>query len=456
MLVPTMFPPTDPQLIQHLKRCGRVMPSERFDSGGFFVAALRRKNSGELPMKQKTASHNQPPNPSKLSPENDNNEDEDEDEDEDDVVPSMIPIDGTKKRPLINIDGDDLTSVETVAKDPTDKNGKDGNASHREGDWTCFLCQTNNFAFRGRCFHCRKGKKPRERKEKGKEMVPFEPLLQRFHPNVTNHEEGVSPSGEASSLIVSFCEYFGLCVDTESATVAGVLRFPVESVCVLQRKQGRRVLVLASEALSDLAISRSWASVSEAGLYLADHMPARSNGNDGDDNKERTGIEEDSSLECWKLYDEVTFLLAKCATRRAIHLGADLLRHALVEAIANPPEGTTEIEKSRVVNTFGIPTKIKRNDDDDKNPWWQTEAFMELIAKGVGPGWVILVCDCSTISTTGHDNDPSAAISGVLSFAAIMRQDGSIHIQSSHRVVAASLVVLEEYLSMNPIMDSLK
>eukprot|EP00978_Attheya_sp_CCMP212_P035639 scaffold156315_cov41-Attheya_sp.AAC.1 len=142
MLVPTMFPPTDPQLIQHLKRCGRVMPSEKFDSGGFFVAALRRKNSGELSMKQKTASHNQPPNPSKVSPENDN------DEDEDDVVPSMVPIDGTKKRPFTNMDGADLTSVETVKKDPTDKNDKDGNASQREGDWICFLCQTNNFAFR--------------------------------------------------------------------------------------------------------------------------------------------------------------------------------------------------------------------------------------------------------------------------------------------------------------------
>ena len=146
----------------------------------------------------------------------------------------------------------------------------------KEGDWRC-ACGTNNFARRGRCFSC---KRRRPRVVTGPAPRP-PPLLARF--------------GGDTSILDAFCDAYGLSAATG---------FPVESAFLLKRPK-RSLLVIASAALADLAISETWAAAADVGCALCEIT---------DDDASR-----------WPLFDEGLDVLARCATRRRIALSPERL-----------------------------------------------------------------------------------------------------------------------------------
>ena len=146
----------------------------------------------------------------------------------------------------------------------------------KEGDWRC-ACGTNNFARRGRCFSC---KRRRPRVVTGPAPRP-PPLLARF-------------SGD-TSILDAFCDAYGLSAATG---------FPVESAFLLKRPK-RSLLVIASAALADLAISETWSAAADVGCALCEIT---------DDDASR-----------WPLFDEGLDVLARCASRRRVALSPDRL-----------------------------------------------------------------------------------------------------------------------------------
>ena len=159
----------------------------------------------------------------------------------------------------------------------------------KEGDWRCG-CGTNNFARRGRCFSC---KRRRPRVVTGPAPRP-PPLLARF-------------SGD-TSILDAFCDAYGLSAATG---------FPVESAFLLKRPK-RSLLVIASAALSDLAISETWAAAADVGCALCE-------------------VSEDDASR-WPLFDEGLDVLAHCSTRRRVALPPDRLL-ALLDGAASTEFG---------------------------------------------------------------------------------------------------------------------
>ena len=106
----SMFPSSDPKLASQLRNCRRFLPSSQLDSGGFFVACLRRLKAGELAKpKTETKAAN--------------------------------------------------THSKQVKVDKTEQSGSEP-SKVREGDWVCSSCKSLNFERRGRCFKC-KARKPK-------------------------------------------------------------------------------------------------------------------------------------------------------------------------------------------------------------------------------------------------------------------------------------------------------
>ena len=158
----------------------------------------------------------------------------------------------------------------------------------KEGDWRC-ACGTNNFARRGRCFSC---KRRRPRVAVTSSRPP--PLLARF--------------GGETSILDAFCDAYGPSADTG---------FPVESAFLLKRPK-RSLLVIASAALADLAISETWSAAADVGCALCEVS------------------EEDASR--WPLFDEGLDVLARCASRRRVVLSPDRLL-ALLDGAASTEFG---------------------------------------------------------------------------------------------------------------------
>ena len=215
----SMFPPTtnDSSLTNQLKNCGRFVPNDGLDSGGFFVACIRRLKAGELTIEVK------------------DNEPKAGD------VEEVTVANATKS--------EDIASSAKSSITPN-LNAEDGEKELRVGDWTCLSCSKVNFGWRQgfRCFNC-KSRKPREDK---KELDSQKKKEERKNPLL------LQPDGQI--LDTFFC-YFGIKRDS----------FPLlDNTRLILRKKGEVTdIVVVSNALSKLAISNNWAPVRELGTSIA-------------------------------------------------------------------------------------------------------------------------------------------------------------------------------------------
>ena len=239
----TMFPPADPIRAQ-LSLARRFLPSEACDLGGFFVAIFER--SGER----------RPPEAPRV------------------VVAETAPVASV------------ASPVEAPLPSPADAlpAAPPADGTVREGDWLCG-CGTNNFGKRARCFSCKR-RRPRVITAAPSKRPP--PLLARF-----------GSEAAPRSTLDAFCDAWGLCGDQAAANAAGVDRFPAERAFLLKRPR-RSLLVIASAALADLAISENWAAAADVGCALCE-------------------VSEEGAAR-WPLFDEGLDVLARCASRRRVTL----------------------------------------------------------------------------------------------------------------------------------------
>ena len=201
----SMFPPLpteDSELLsRQLRHCARFLPSDKLDSGGFFVACIRRLKAGELGMKdqdlsKETLATTENPTPqAKVEKNHDKNFNQARE-------PSLSTTPNAERHCL------------------------------REGDWICSSCNEVNFGWKGRarCFGC-KARKPRST-QKGKHYIVEQLLLSKPQESVE-----------------SFLDLFGISPS-----------FPLQRVRVITTTT-QQSFVLVSDALSNLAISDSWSPV---------------------------------------------------------------------------------------------------------------------------------------------------------------------------------------------------
>jgi len=310
----------------------------------------------------------------------------------------------------------------------------------RDGDWLCKKkgCGTNNFAHREICFKC-KTKKPSdddppeadgdERKavnERG--TSGLDPLLVRF-------AEGVTKYGMTADIGIlnGFVDAYGLISDAEAAEAAGVARFPLESVRLL-RRPNQRVLVLASEALDRLAISDKWAPATELGLFLAALPTVK-------DQAEAARVEEAGRMATleqlpkahqWQVYDEAAAVLAQCATKRILRVPPAMYMKVLEAAVLEPPECTTEVERTRITHTLNRPVVAPAT------PWWQHDSVAVLLQGMDAPGCVIVGCDVELGGERGQ-----------LSVSATVLEGGAkVAVESSARLTVSQVILLDAYMAL--------
>ena len=198
-----MFPPTaNDSLTKQLGHCGRFTPNDSLDSGGFFVACLKRIKVGELGDEAKTQAREG------LIAESTAVDKEQQDVEE--TLPPATEIQGTEPTPSADVE-------------------------LREGDWYCGSCKKLNFASRKSCFSC-KVRKPRAKTDKKDDTIQ-QPLLRK-------------PVDEDASVLNAFYNQFGIAPAS----------LPIDNIRIIHRKS-EKVIVLVSTALSKLAISDSWGAV---------------------------------------------------------------------------------------------------------------------------------------------------------------------------------------------------
>ena len=213
----TMFPPTtNDTLKSQLSKCGRFIPNNSLDSGGFFVACLRRLKVGELGGGVEAKSN----------------------------ATSAEEAVEQEEAPLIESSG--MNEVENTVQPSTEAESQDADSTPaaavdlREGDWYCSSCKKLNFGCRNgsSCFSCKERKpKPRNTEKKGDKIQ--QPLLRK-------------PDDEEDGLIMNaFFDQFGIQKDD----------FPLlDNVRIIHRKE-KKVIVVVSSSLSKLAISDTWSPV---------------------------------------------------------------------------------------------------------------------------------------------------------------------------------------------------
>jgi len=200
----TMFPPLDKELTKQLGHCGRFIPNDSLDSGGFFVACLKRIKVGELGDEEKAQAREGPSAAESTRA---------EDKEQQDIKDTISP------------------ATENQDTEPTPSDG----AEVREGDWYCGSCKKLNFASRKSCFSC-KVRKPRVKADKKDDTIQ-QPLLRK-------------PVDDDASVLNEFYNQFGIAPTS----------LPLDNIRIIHRKS-EKVIVLVSTALSKLAISDSWGAV---------------------------------------------------------------------------------------------------------------------------------------------------------------------------------------------------
>lgn len=222
----SMFPPEcDSELSAQLVNCGRFVPSDELDSGGFFVACIRRLQVGELAGVEKEKATKQESSPGEES----ERVAEDAKRKADDA--------GNAGDAAVGIAPDDNRTATSSTDQEVASSLDNGNEQClREGDWICASCKEVNFGRRGsmRCFKC-KARQLNSKREKEDKVQ--RPLLAK----------------PASSILQQFLDFFGVEAGPGS-------NFPLSSVHLISRAK-ERVLVVVSDSLSRLAISANWSPV---------------------------------------------------------------------------------------------------------------------------------------------------------------------------------------------------
>ena len=152
----TMFPSSDPELSSQLRNCRRFLPTSQLDSGGFFVACLRRLKAGELKAGELAKSEKKAAK----------------------TISKHVKAD---------------KAMEHSVREPSEV---------REGDWVCSSCRSFNFERRGRCFKC-KARKPKTGADEG----PKRNLPLLLHPR---------SSHELSAKFDAVLDRFGIPTDRDS------------------------------------------------------------------------------------------------------------------------------------------------------------------------------------------------------------------------------------------------
>ena len=213
----TMFPPTtNDSLTTQLRNCGRFIPNNSLDSGGFFVACLRRLKVGELGGGFEAKSN---------------------------ATGAEEAVE-QEEAPFAESSG--MNDVENTVQPSTEAESQDADSTPaaavdlREGDWYCSSCKKLNFGCRNgsSCFSCKERKpKPRNTEKKGDKIQ--QPLLRK-------------PDDEEDGMIMNaFFDQFGIQKD----------EFPLlDNLRIIHRKE-KKVIVVVSSSLSKLAISDTWSPV---------------------------------------------------------------------------------------------------------------------------------------------------------------------------------------------------
>jgi len=409
---PSMFPPPkDTEIRKQLGHCGRLIPNAKLDSGGFFVACIRRLQVGELRAKwdsQKEAS--------KIT---------EVARDGKDTVPA------TTNTTARNNGEDELAKeTEDAAKlSPGNNNPttKDDLQCLREGDWICTSCKKINFGRRGssRCFDC-KARKPQSAKNDDKEDKVQRPLL-------------VPPN---ESILESFFNFFGIVVANKKEGPEEELSipcsFPLQNTRFICRstKAKEHTIVVVSEALSKLAISESWSPVRELGITLA-AIPIIEPSSDGDSLANNPQF---------RLLDEGIPLLSLYATRRHLRLPPASFRNALAQSVRRLllDSSSSPAEMERVKATLRR-AFVEVNSLCEKKMWYDSlddsmmSSTWELCK--ASPGYFIVSCECSI-----PDSDEGSM--GRFAFCGCIDAQGNVAVKTSLRVVAAMLMILHKYLGL--------
>jgi len=362
---PSMFPPEkDSELLKQLTNCGRFVPqpSIGFDSGGFFVACIRRLHVGELGPKGKTSQSTSGESDMALAEE------------------PMQEITTKNNEDSPNEAGDHGPSA-------------DGRCL-REGDWICVSCNEINFAKRGgsKCFGCKARKPHSLQKDKGYKIQ--EPLL-------------VKPG---KSELEPFFEFFGIHTGLRSS-------FPLNNVRLIRRAK-EHAIVVVSEALSKLSISKSWSPVRELGITLA-AFP---------NNEAHEHIAQGREF---RLFDESLSILARYATRRHLKLHPVPFQNALAQSVRLLLESSSPAEVERVKATLdrSVPAVSSLCQRD---MWYDS-----LPDSMASPGYFIVSCECEIPNTRGG--------MGRFSLCGYIDAQGTVDLKTSLRVAAAMLVLLHKY-----------
>jgi len=382
---PSMFPPVSPEILKQLRHCGRFLPAKDFDSGGFFVACLRRRKTGELNAKQ------QP----------------------DDIAVGVSSKVTLEKEDTHGIKGIIKSGEYLAGRSNVDVTINTSEKCFREGDWICPKCNEMNFGRRGesRCFKCKSRNVAIAKSLESTRQNQTQPLLVR--------------ATKTHPLLKSFLDFFGISSKAENL-------FPIDNIWIMQRSN-HQTLVLASDSLSNLAISSKWAPARELGVSLAS-FPCTI-----DSEKE----ESISSLGNFQILDEGVPILAKHATRRHLRLDPGTFRKVLAQSAIAPVATTSVAEIERIKVTLEKCLDIGSLAGSSN---WYTSLNSDSLIESwneckANPGHFLVSCECSMKS----DCLDKVSI-GCFSICGRIEVDGKVTIGTSLRLIAATLVAVHFYI----------
>ncbi len=290
----------------------------------------------------------------------------------------------------------DDTQTQTVTETDSSAAASPKSEPLREGDWICEACGKLNFGRRASqtCIGCKKRKaKTVDPEEKAKRQ----PLLKA--PCLQTEME-------------PFLNYFGISSSNSA----------FENVRVIHRKR-ERTFVLVSAPIAALSISEQWGAFREAGISLIT-MSAIPPGEEETNNAKHTDIT--------ALFDEAVPMLALHAKKRHIAIDPLSFQQALAQAILEDLKKETA-ETERIKTTLDIPLSPLCG----SQPWHESH---EVAAES---GVFIVSCACSFKGDVGR-----------FSFWCRRHDDGRVTVETTSRVLAAMLVVVQTYLEeVSPVED---
>ena len=135
----------------------------------------------------------------------------------------------------------------------------------------------------------------------------------------------------------------------------------------------------------------------------------------------------------WQVYDEASAVLAQCATKRVLKLPPPMYLRVLEAAVLEPPESTSEIERTRITHTLNRPVLAP------ETPWWEESSVTALLAEMAAPGCVIVGCEVELDGQRGQ-----------FSVSARLEAEGGgkVAVESSARLTVAQVILLDALLAL--------